>query len=399
MTVQKKILVSGGGIAGPACAFWLHRHGYEVVIAEKAPMLREGGQNVDIKGAGQQVIRMMGLTAAIEARDTLECGQKYISASGEVVAVLPKGAAGTLTSEFEILRGDFAQVLYDATRDGGEWRFGRSIDRLAETDDGVTVTFDNGDVEQFALVVCAEGMGSSTRAVVFGEETKLRYLGAYMAFFKVPRLPADDRWAHTVNGVGGTMITLRPGNETDTTVLVTFLRSQTDADTSPSRDRKAMLFQALEGRGTIADRIIAALDAVEDFYFGPMSQVQVSTWSKGRVVLLGDAGFCPTPFTGEGTALALVGAYVLAGELKRGADHAQAFAAYEARIRPCAEASQNRLNPRLIRLVHPRTWIGIGLTRLVQRVASAPWLQERMRPGTTGRERANARDFALPDYG
>ncbi len=324
MEIAKKILICGGGIAGPTCAYWLHRYGYSVVIAERAKTLRDGGQNVDIKGAGQDVIKKMGLTEEIEARNTQEQGQKYFDAAGRLVATFPEGAFGGLTADFEILRGDFAQILYEATRDICDYRFSTFVIGLTETADGVSVTFNDGTTEDFELVICAEGLNSVTRAMILGDKTELRYFGAYMAFFNVPRCPEDDNWAWTVNGIGGTFITLRPGSESHTTVLMTFLREKPDIAADDNAARKTVLLRALEGRGTIADRISAALGSVDDFYFGPMSQVHASTWSKGRFVMIGDAAHSPTPFTGEGTAL--VGAYVLAGEIKGRADHRAAAA-------------------------------------------------------------------------
>lgn len=398
MTIERKILILGGGIAGPACAYWLHRYGYSVVIAERAASFRDGGQNVDVKGAGQQVIKMMGLAEAIEAKNTLEQGQKYLDAAGKVVATFPKGALGTLTSDFEILRGDFARVLFDATKENCEYRMGTSVTALKEGDAGISATFANGDVETFELVICAEGMSSSTRKLVLAEQTRFRYLGAFMAFFKIPRHSEDDNWACTVNGVGGTFITLRPGNDTETTVLITFLRKDQDIEGEYPVARRKLLLGALEGRGTVADRIIADLDTVQDFYFGPMSQVQASTWSKGRFVLLGDAAYCPTPFTGEGTALALVGAYVLAGEIKRSANHTEAFSAYEKLLRPYVEASQNRLNPRFIRLIHVKTSLGVTLTHVVQKFFASAFVQSVFRPSAAKREKRVEEDFVFPAY-
>lgn len=398
MNSTKRILICGGGIAGPACAYWLHRYGFSVVIAERAKSLRDGGQNVDVKGAGQQVIKEMGLAEKIEAKNTLEQGQKYLDAAGKVVAVFPKGAVGGLTADFEILRGDFAHILYEATRDACEYRFGTFVASLEEKEDGVSVTFDDGSIEDFELVICAEGINASTRGMVLAEQTHLRYLGAYMSFFNIPRRPEDDNWAHTVNGVGGTFITLRPGTAAETTVLMTFLRERSDIAADNPKLRRELLLQALRGRGTVADRISAALGAVQDFYFGPMSQVQASAWSKGRFVMIGDAAHCPTPFTGEGTALALVGAYVLAGEIKRTADHAHAFDAYERLVRPYAEASQSRLSPRLIRLMHAKTWFGISLTRLVARFFSTGVVQRLLKPSDAKRAREIAKDFVLPSY-
>lgn len=398
METTKKILICGSGVAGPACAYWLHKYGYSTVIVEKAKALRDGGQNVDIKGAGQQVIDMMALSEKIEANNTQERGQKYLDAAGNVIAVLPKGALGTLTNDFEILRGDFAQVLFESTKDDCEYRFGRFVTALEEKEDGISATFDNGETEDFELIICVEGINSSTRDMVMATQTSFRYLGAYMAFFKIPRREEDDRWAHSVNGIGGTFITLRPGNEKETTVLITFLRRDHAMNGDTPAVRKALLRQALDGRGAMADRVSADLDTVDDFYFGPMSQVQASTWSKGRFVLLGDAAFCPTPFTGKGTALALVAAYVLAGEIKRSADHSQAFTAYERLVRPYVEAAQKQLTPRRIRLMHPRSWCGIRLTHLAQRLVASQAVQRQFRPSVAKRARRVADDFLFADY-
>lgn len=398
MQAGKKILICGAGIAGPACAYWLAQYGYSPVVIEKAQALRDGGQNVDIKGAGQQVIGKMGLAERIEAKNTRERGQKYLNAAGKTVAILPKGAFGTLTSDFEILRGDLAQIMFEATRSSCEYRFGISIANLDDRQDAVAVTFSDGSAEDFELVICAEGLGSSTRQKIVAEQTRFRYLGAYMSFFKIPRRPEDDDWAWTVNGIGGTFITLRPGAGAETTVLVTFLRKNPEMATDDAATRKSLLRAALKGRGVVADRISAELDQVRDFYFGPMSQVQASAWSKGRFALLGDAAHCPTPFTGEGTALALVGAYVLAGEIKRATSYRQAFEAYEALVRPYVEASQARLSPRFVRLLHVKSRLGVALAHQIARAMASSLVQKLLKPNEQKRRRAVAEDFSFPRY-
>lgn len=398
MKRSKKILICGGGIAGPACAWWLTKHGFSVVVVEKATAFRDGGQNVDVKGAGQQVINLMGLSERIEARNTLECGQKWLDAAGKVVAIFPKGGFGSLTSDFEILRGDFARVLFDATRSTCEYRFGTSVVGIEEIEDGVRAIFADGSIEEFELVICADGLSSSTRDLALAQKTRLRYLGAYMAFFKIPRRPEDDFWACSVNGIGGTMINIRPGGPTETTVLITFLANEPDPKRPSAVSRRDMLRAALEGRGTVADRIVGELGTVQDLYFGPMSQVQASTWSKGRLVLLGDAAHCPTPFTGKGTALSLVGAYVLAGEIKKCSTHTKAFQAYESILRPYAERSQQELSPRLIRLMHVKTRFGISVVRIVQRFFGSALIQSLLKPSAAAKVRKIHEDFALPVY-
>jgi len=395
---QKKTLVCGAGIAGPTCAYWLQRYGYSVVLAEQARTLRDGGQNVDIKGAGQRIIREMGIAEKTEARNTNEQGQKYVDAAGNVIARFPKGAFGTLTSDFEILRGDFAQILFEATQATCEYRFGTHVTNLEEKEACISVTFNTGHLEDFELVICAEGIGSRTRKMILSEETRYRYLGAYISFFKIPRQPEDDDWACTVNGKGGTFITLRPGNDTETTVLITFLRDTSNVAGDDASDRLKLLTEALRGRGTVADRILADLHTVRDFYFGPMSQVQASRWSKGRFVIVGDAAYSPTPFTGEGTALAMVGAYVLAGEISRCSNYAEAFLRYEQLVRPYVERSQNRMSPFFIRLVHVRSRCGIAFTRVIQKIFSGRLIQRFLQPDPEKRAKAIMEDFSFPLY-
>jgi len=313
-------------------------------------------------------------------RNTKEQGQKYLDARGRVVAIYPRGAFGCLTSDFEILRGDLASILYDATSERCEYRFGYAVAGVEERADGIAVTFADGRVETFEMVICAEGIGSATRAMLLQETTGFRYLGVYMAFFRIPQRPGDDGWAHTVNGIGGTYITLRPGRDGETTVLMTFIRGHAGFSAGDLADRRDVLRDALRGRGGIADRIARELGDVDDIYFGPMSQVQASSWSKGRFVMIGDAAYCPTPFTGAGCALALVGAYVLAGEIARHSDHMQAFAAYEALVRPYAEATQKQLNPAVIRLFHPKGRLGIALAHGIERMLASRTAQRLLRP-------------------
>jgi 2-polyprenyl-6-methoxyphenol hydroxylase-like FAD-dependent oxidoreductase len=195
------------------------------------------------------------------------------------------------------------------------------------------------------------------------------------------------------------MINLRPAGPTETSVLITFPAGEPAAGRPVTLSRRDMLRAALEGRGTIAERIIDELDDVQDFYFGPMSQVQASAWSKGRLVLLGDAAHCPTPFTGKGAALALVGAYVLAGEIKRRSTHTEAFREYERLLRPYVERSQQELSPRLVRLMHVKTRWGIAIARIVQRFFGNSLIQAALKPSPATKARKIDEDFTLPAYG
>ncbi|WP_044408262.1 FAD-dependent monooxygenase, partial [Rhodopseudomonas palustris] len=262
----------------------------------------------------------------------------------------------------------------------------------------ITVAFNDGRVEAFELVICAEGISSSTRTMVLPEQTHFRYLGAYMSFFNIPQRSEDDNWARSVSGTGGTLVTLRPGKNHETTVLTTFLREDHGFEQEDAATRKALVAKALEGRGTIAERVRSELDAVSDFWCGPMSQVQASRWAKGRFVMIGDAAYCPTPFTGEGAALALIGAYVLAGELKRSSGFEDAFSAYENLVRPHVEKSQKRLSPTVIRALHMKTQFGLTFFRLVQRLVTSRVIQRLLKPSDAKRNARVAKDFVFPRY-
>lgn len=397
MKARKKILISGASIAGPALAYWLSRHGDKVTVIERAKTFRTGGQNVDIEGPGQKVIQMMGLEEKIEAKNTREKGVEFLGGSGKPIARLPKGAAGSLTSSYEILRGDLARILHDETKDDCDYRLGTSITGLNQQDDGVSVTFNDGSIEKFDLVVSAEGVGSSTRRLVMEDDIRFRYLSVYASYFRIPRSAQDKDWAQIYHGKRGCFMVLRPGNDTDTTVLVTFPRKQFDAREVDGVAQKAMLRDALWGAGGPADRILANLDHDPDFYLGPMSQVIGSAWSKGRFVLIGDAAWCPSAYTGQGTPLALIGAYVLAGELKKQPTHTAAFESYEKLMRPYL-ASGRRVSPGLIRLLHPKSRLGIGTLRTVESTLASAFAQSIFRRPGGGVDQPFKGALALPKY-
>lgn len=391
------MLISGASIAGPALAFWLNRYGDKVTVIERSKTFRTGGQNVDIEGPAQQLIKLMGLEEKIEAKNTREKGVEFMGDAGKPIARLPKGAVGSLTSSYEILRGDLARILYDETKDDCDYRFGTTIVALTQEDDGVSVTFNNGVNEKFDLVVGAEGVGSSTRRLVMEDDIRFRYLGVYASYFRIPRNSQDKDWAQIYNGKGGSFIVLRPVHDNDTTVLVTFPRKQFDAREVDGIAQKTMLRDALRGAGGPADRVLADLDYDPDFYLGPMSQVIGSTWSRGRFVLTGDAAYCPSAYTGQGTPLALIGAYILAGELKKQPTHTVAFESYEKLMRPYL-ASGRKISPGLIRLLHPKSRLGISVLRTVEKTLASAFAQSVFRRFGGGDDEPSEGGLVLPRY-
>ncbi|MFI9733305.1 FAD-dependent monooxygenase [Nocardia sp. NPDC052278] len=347
-----RVLVAGASIAGPALAHWLRRRGAEVTVVERAPELRPGGQAVDARGVTKEVIRRMGLDAAVRAACTQTIGAHTVDADGNVLETFrvdDDGGDGFI-AEIEILRGDLSQVLYDDTRAGVEYIFGDRIAELTQDADGVDVVFDGGDRRRFDLVIGADGLHSALRTMVFGpHEQFVRHLGHVLAFYSVPNEFGLDRWLIEYQE-SGRSAGLRPIQDaTRAMAMFSFPAADLDVDYRDIEAQKRLLRERMTGLGWLTPGILAHLDDTPDFYLDQVAQVVMDRWSRGRVGLLGDAAFSSSPMSGQGTGLALVGAYLLAGELAAaGWDPEAGFAAYEGRMRSFVEANQEiaQLNAR-----------------------------------------------------
>ncbi|MBL1077037.1 FAD-dependent monooxygenase [Nocardia sp. 2] len=339
-----RVLVVGASIAGPAVAHWLRRFGAEVTVVERAEELRPGGQAVDARGVTKEVIRRMGLDAAVRAARTETAGARTVDADGQVLesySVDDHGGDGYI-AEIEILRGDLSRVLYEDTRAGVEYIFGDRVVELTQDADGVDVVFASGDRRRFELVVGADGLHSGLRAMVFGpHEEFVRHLGLVLAFYTVPNEFGLDRWLIDHQAVGRSA-GLRPIRDaTQAMAIFSFAAGDFEVDHRDVEAQKRLLRERMEGMGWLTPRILAHLADTPDFYLDQVAQVVMDSWSSGRVALLGDAAFSSSPMSGQGTGLALVGAYLLAGELAAaGWDPKVGFAAYEERMRSFVEANQ-----------------------------------------------------------
>ena len=396
---SRKVLISGASIAGPTLAFWLAKYGFEVTVVERSASLRLGGQNIDVNGPAKQIAQKMGIEAAIRAANTGELGLQLIGQDNQVTAAFPKEGAVSGTQELEILRGDLVRILYEATRQNVTYQFGDSITTLEQQSDCVNVTFSSGKKETFELVIAADGIRSSTRRLVFGDEPVFNYLGLYTAYLTIPRQETDNNWWRWYTAIDRRIVMLRPDNQGTMRASVAFIESDQAYEKLSPAEQKSVLKMKLAGAGWEADRIINALDGTPDVYFDKIGQIKAPRWSVGRVAMIGDAAYCPTPLTGKGTTLAIVGAYLLAGELSRHKRHQDAFVAYEERMRPYVETVQ-KLPPGVPWLVYPRTQWGVSmLNNLAGIVASRPVqklfsLFTSTKPENQGKEDG----LVLPDY-
>jgi 2-polyprenyl-6-methoxyphenol hydroxylase-like FAD-dependent oxidoreductase len=377
------VLIAGAGIAGPALAYWLGTYGWRTVVVERAPSLRIGGQNVDVRGAGREVARRMGIEADIRAAGTGEEGTRFVGPDGRVVAEFPAGTSDSdgATAELEILRGDLVRLLVDATRvggpgkgdDGTEYIWGDQIIAMDADGSGVIVTFANRTADRYDLVVAADGVGSSTRGLAFAGDVEIRSLGLETTWLTIPRTATDQDWWRWYNATGGRTVTLRP--DPVGTIRATLSSLTGPGDGGPwSRSRAEharFLRERFAGAGWETPRILSGLEDAEDVYAQQVAQVHAPAWSGRRFALVGDAAYCPSPVSGMGTSLALVGAYVLAGELASHVHHRDALLGYERIMRPYVRKAQH-LPPGTPRLAHPKTALGVHTLRLAMRLAASP---------------------------
>jgi 2-polyprenyl-6-methoxyphenol hydroxylase-like FAD-dependent oxidoreductase len=352
LMVASEILISGAGIAGATAAYWLREAGFTVTVVERAPAPRPGGQTVDLRGAGRTVVDRMGLLGQIRARTLNQRGIAWVDASGRHRAEMPVDAFGGrgIVSADEILRGDLGAVLYEATRPGVSYLFDDTITDLRQDPDGVLVSFEKGDPRRFDVVIGADGLHSVVRRLAFGEPTALHPLGMLNAWFTIPADVDLDDWYLMHNAPGGRVVSIRPGRLPGEHKAALSVRSAESFDRGDIGSQLELLERHFADVGWEAPRLLRAARTAPDFYLDSMGQVLLDRWSRGRVVLLGDAGYCPSPLTGLGTSLALVGAYILAGELTAASPDATtateqdalqgAFDRYEVRMRPYVKQSQ-----------------------------------------------------------
>jgi 2-polyprenyl-6-methoxyphenol hydroxylase-like FAD-dependent oxidoreductase len=371
--VTRRILVTGASIAGNTAAWWLARQGFEVVVVERAEVFRDGGQNIDIRGEGRDVLRRMGLKQQALAHGMGEQGTAWIDRHGRTVARIMTGdvSGDGPTAEMEILRGDLARLIYESASGHATFRFGDSIATIAQTKSSAEVTFESGRTESYHAVIVAEGVGSATREHVFPGENTPRWMDMTMGFFTIPRAPTDVPLWRWYNATDGRSVTLRPHNHGTTRAALSIQKRPEGEHEWDGARQKQFLRDRFRDAGWEAPRVLDAMETTEDFYFDVLRQVRMERWSRGRVVLTGDAAWCATPVAGAGATLAVTGAYVLAGELARDADVAQSFAAYENIMRPIVRKAQNvpKIGPRLL---NPHSALGIRALHTVLRVATRP---------------------------
>jgi 2-polyprenyl-6-methoxyphenol hydroxylase-like FAD-dependent oxidoreductase len=357
-----KVLISGASVAGPVLAHWLHRYGLEPTIVERTPSARHGlgGHAVDLFSSAAEVTRRMGCWDAIDAaRTRLDAMTIERFGRRPVQVDLSRMYAGISSRHVEILRGELTRILYGATRGSAEYLFGDSIASLHDDGAGVDVTFDSGVQRRFDLVIGADGLHSNVRRLAFGPEEQLhRPLGGYLAVFSMPDVFGVG--SHTLAHFSvGKLVGIYGVHQTGQVRAGFLFRApELHYDYHDKDEQKALLVKEFSSYGWKAPQLLEHLQHAEDFYFDSIAQITLDTWHRGRIGLVGDAGYCPGPAVGGGTSLAVVAAYILAGELA--AHGRDGLLSYERIIRPVVDQSR-RLSPKVFGTIIPNSQLALRL--------------------------------------
>lgn len=386
---SRRVLVVGGGPAGATGAYWLAQAGFEITVAERSTNKFAYGQGIDITGPAVKVVQKMGVYDAIKSKVTGEGGFALLNDNGATIAALgtakdENGKGLSLTQEIEIMRGDVTQILADKAKESESvtYRYGCTVTEIRQSETHVTAVLSDQDsgkheAEDFSVIIGADGIMSRTRKLSFPPElVKDCYKGQdqYTAFFSLPHQPEDMPNARLQHAPGGRAVLIRPTSiscpEMSSCYMIATGASPAleQALTQSSEEQKTLFARNFASfPGETGKRVVQGMWEAQDFYLAQSAQIKLPTWSQHRVVLSGDAAFCPSPPTGMGTVLVILGSYIIAGELARSPDDpAVAFAKYEERLRGYVEKAQYiPLGGLLPKIVNPQTWVGIEVLRWV----------------------------------
>lgn len=379
-----RILISGGGLAGLTLAYWLQQDGHSPVVIEKASSFRRDGYGIDFFGTGYDVAERMGIIDWLAARKLPAESVAYVDNDGATIAQLQIALMEKVMhgNYLPLMHWTLEEALYrvlaktaghdmdtPADRlmaDAEVVRFGCSLQAVEEHGEGVNVVFDDGTHGTFDLVIGADGIHSNTRRLVFGpEEQFARYLGYYVACYKLPdRYGIGHSWQNYTEPQRqvGAYCSDKPGE-----IITLFMFEAEDEGPIPPRERLARLHREFDGMGWITSQLLADAPAPETIFMDTVTQINMPTWNRGRVGLVGDACGCMTLISGQGASMALGGAYLLAQALRQHADHTAAFNAFEARMRPAIEKRQKNARD-FAKAFVPHSRVGLFVQQIVMKI-------------------------------
>ena len=397
---NKNILISGAGIAGPTVAYWLKRYGFNPTVVERSPKHREGGYVFGLDGRkGIEVLERMGVWPTVyknkyEVQDTV-----FVDEQNNETARLntPKATKEVTGKEIVYMkRSELARVLYEYTKESIDYLFGDHITKLNEDQEGVEVGFESGKTKGFDLVIGADGLHSAVRTLTFGDRPEFKkWLGHYVSAYHIPDYPSEYTTVR-MHPMVNKIVAQYPLKEGGIIAVFIWRRDgELSYDIHDSEKQKQLLYEEFANEGWKVPKLLKAMKTTNDFYFDTLTQIHMPTWSKGRIALVGDAAYCPTLMTGYGSQLAMVGAYILAGELKlAGGDYKTAFQDYDKELRSFVEQKQG--NTKLLGQLVPGSAFGLWARNYVMKLMANPAVSRFMVKMTYGQ--VVKEEITLKDY-
>ncbi|CDX11938.1 hypothetical protein LCM4577_23315 [Mesorhizobium sp. LCM 4577] len=373
---ERTVLISGGGIAGPALAFWLAAAGFRPTLIERAPQLRTGGYVIDFWGLGYDIASWMGLEADINRLGYHVREMRIVGENGKRVGGFGTDVFGELTNGryVTLARSDLSRLLFKKIKDTTEVIFDNEIVGLEENSHGVRVQLERGGERDYSLVVGADGLHSGVRRLAFGPQHQFeKKLGYAVAAFEAEGYRPRDEDVYLMYGLPGRMLGRFTLHGNRTLFLFVFTVGESPLPTALDLQKEMLRNKYADG-GWECPRILEELGHTDELYFDSVSQIAMNRWAKGRVVLTGDAAFCVSLLAGQGSALAMISGYVLAGELlKADGRHEEAFGRYEALLRNYIRTKQQGA-ARFASALAPRTRLGLLFRNLVTKAFLIPGL-------------------------
>lgn len=355
---NKRVLISGASVAGPTLAFWLHQYGFTVTIVEQSPVMRTGGYKIDARGKCVDVLKAMGLYEQVLIYNVNTKTAIFVDDKGNTISEMPATELGMREQDdVELLKGDLSNILYEATRDTCEYIFGNSIQSINQLENEIEIDFVEGSPRRFDLLIGADGIHSNVRSLVFGNEQHFLYdLGHYYyGIYSVKNYLclANKEVFYTKNDK---QINLSSTNiKDDVKVIHLFHDPDFEFNYRDIEQQKKILIKHYQNEKWETPTLLSVMEHAADFYFDAAQQVRMPSWSKGRVGLIGDAAYSPALTSGQGSSIAIVGAYVLAGELfAANGNYKTAFASYEQQMRPYVALNQ-ALGKKVMHFILPKT--------------------------------------------
>ena len=350
------VLISGASFAGLTAAWWMNKLGYTVTVVEIAKGLRKGGTPVNIRDGVIDVVRRMNLLQRIKSEKLPPRVMTFLDAKGSPLPLDLSQAEEQPEEEYEIERDALLDMLFSEVREHVEFLFADSISGLEESADEVAVSFAIGTRRSFSLVLGCDGTHSAVRRMCFGEESSfLLFLQSYFSLTIVHNLLIAENTSQMLNIAGKTVMLNAYNGKTDIAFCFTSER-EIDYDRRNTHEQKRMIRENFQDEGWRTGELLDEMSRCDDFYFDKLCQIRMNPWTKGRVALVGDAGYCPSPAAGMGGSVAILGAAALADALeKHPADLRSAFQLYDDSFRPIVEAIQTQAVEFGLKMFLPRS--------------------------------------------